>query len=867
MNSLLRFINSKERAKRLLSICKRKRLFITHFALTHELVENGFYINNHGKCISLDFLLNFQETWSIVDSSTDNSLYTDIKVWISDSIPSETSKLIRHYLERREALVTSDLCSDCDLVVIPYRNGDGSTEEVDSLCKAMWEGEFRPLIIFEEELPSSARIKFFSKSTPKRLSAAPKKVWDQLSQRDYSVIQQALDDLKGKDSIIDAILDGVSVNNCTGALIRGSRFKGTSPAMEYLDVALMGLLSIAGPASRAIKIRENVRRLRLNVRMLPILDGFASLEDLEITLAISRNEPDYPKARFDLSSFGSMPSLKRLSISHEIVGKCVTLLYPRPRKDIDKSDYVLFEDLISRQEHLNRRIGSYGLGTLPNRHSNDHCFPSLLIDSLDGLDAPNLEYLNLPALGLRNIKALAKCKRLIRVDLSDNYSLVNLSPLLASSHGIQHLDLARTGICDASILSHFSSLGFLSLADTKLATSLDSVNGGLGRLRIFHLQRSNVTSLSGLSSAYSLSWINLYSCRDLASISGLRTAELESLILTDVGIRNLEGIGELTCLKELQIMECSHLISLLRSAERAANPVPDNSSRIVEDDKPFVNASLENLSIDSCPQLADISQLENLSCLKALNISCCDLIEDASPIGKVSSLSNVRLFSCPRLSKLPKKWPPYLSELAINGAAIVSLGQLPNTLKELELMNNRSLQSLTGLENCRSLKTIGRSSACLDFSGCTALTSLNGLKLDALESITIPSSITNLDILRSYPNVRVTIAVDFRGDDATSQGDALPAALVDALLTLPPLHLALTTRKIIVSLYELRRLPMISLDLRRCYFEDLGSLFALSIAEELRVEPRSEISKKLGAATFKGTELEMLKLRFMAGEF
>lgn len=91
------------------------------------------------------------------------------------------------------------------------------------------------------------------------------------------------------------------------------RFSGTRPAQPFLNVALLGLLSLAPARSAAEKLRRSVTRIDIEVADVPRLMGFTALESLSL-FADDDVSSDAPRAT-DLSRFGPMPNLRSIQLS------------------------------------------------------------------------------------------------------------------------------------------------------------------------------------------------------------------------------------------------------------------------------------------------------------------------------------------------------------------------------------------------------------------------------------------------------------------------------------------------------------------------------------------------------------------------
>ncbi len=78
----------------------------------------------------------------------------------------------------------------------------------------------------------------------------------------------------------------------------------------FLNLALLGLLSLAPDRSKAAKLRKSVRELSLGVADVPKLAGFTSLRSL--SLFTDGDGKNRKLKATDLSRFGGLPKLQTL---------------------------------------------------------------------------------------------------------------------------------------------------------------------------------------------------------------------------------------------------------------------------------------------------------------------------------------------------------------------------------------------------------------------------------------------------------------------------------------------------------------------------------------------------------------------------
>lgn len=755
MKALLKLITTEDRARELLAISTRKGYSLLH--KTHQeplteaiITEGGFTVNfgGYGSYSRLGLGNNFGTKWEVggLDVPT-NKGFTEVDVCFGAGLDAAKQKAIAEYIVKQGGSIVDEGEGNCDLCILSAATGD--EQNLLELMGQMVDGAKGFLTIGVDEFLEV--IPAIKKPRPKSAKSAPlsdelKQLQKQLQERSHDSIRSALKALEGRDAEIDLLIQEVSVDAKTGELDRGPKFKGTGPAMEFLDLALMGLLSQAGENSQAAKIRSAIKKLQFEVKALPRLSGFGSLEELEIILNRIKDDEQTEKAP-DLRVFGPMPSLRKLRLANE------------PGYD--------------------------------NK--------SLLIQSLDGLDAPLLEELEASDIGLESIAALSGCQKLKSIDLSENQDLSGIEAL-----------------------SGCSSIEVLRLNDTGIA------------------------SIEALAAAKGITELNINDCRKLKSIKGLNAALLDAFELRELDLTSLDGLENLNSLTKLDLAGLHKLKDL---------------SPLSKLDK------LEELELYNMTAIKELPGFEKLAVLRSISIRSCDVLADVSSLATAQSLKTASIGECRKLKNGPPSWPNGLQELSLEHTQLTELGACPPSLTELGISNNGHLKNLDGLKDCTNLEV---SSWGFDLTGCYKLEHLNGLNLPKLEAISIPETLTNLDALKRYPGIAITVVAGL----GEKQGyrtvvKDIPAALGDALLALAPTHLAIKTEwgaelQKITGIGRITTLT--SLDLSDCDLGDITGIAGLDKLELLKIQPRTELSKSLGKATFdsKG-QIDKLRLKLLAG--
>jgi hypothetical protein len=754
MKSLLKFATTEDRARDLIEICKKKGFILRHSKhqqpLTEEIIkEGGFTINfgGYGSYSRLGLGSNFGTKWEIDGlKSSPGKSFAEVVTCFGEGLDKDKSKAIAEYIKKQGGIIIDGNEGNCDLCILPA-GSDDEQNLLETVGKLVEGAKGFLAINIDEFLEVIPAIKKSRPKTPKvsQLSAELKEIQRQLQERNFASIESALKTLQGRYLDIDLLIQGVTVDP-TGELDRGPKFKGTGPAMEFLDLALAGLLSQAGENSEAASLRSSIKKLSCAVKALPLLKGFSGLEELEITLNLIKDD-EKTKEVGDLTCFGQMPKLRKLKIANEA-----------------GYDQV-----------------------------------SLVIKSLDGLDAENLEELECSGIGLENVEALKNCRRLKIIDLSRNEDLTSISSL-----------------------------------------------SGCETIETLYLNETAVTTVEALSASNILAELNLNDCKKLKSIKGLNTAAIKTLNLRELDLVSLDGIQGLSDIKVLDLGALHNLKSLSPLAKLS---------------------KLEELRIYNLSALKELPALEELTVLKAVEIQSCELLADVSSLATASALQQVRINECVSLELGPVRWPESLHELTIEHTRLQNLGVCPATLNEISITNNEYLTSLNGLSSCTGLEI---SSSGLNLSGCFGLRDLDGLNLPRLVAISIPETLFNLEVLKRYPGIEITVVVS-HGEEKGYRTilEDIPLKLGNALLALEPTHLIVKTdwRTELQKITGIGQvISLTSLDLSGCDLIDITGIAGLDKLEHLKVQPRTELSKSLGKATFdsKG-QIDKLRLKLLAG--
>jgi len=488
------------------------------------------------------------------------------------------------------------------------------------------------------------------------LKSDMRSVWKLLSSRYVANVRMGLSLSEALTTEIDDLIADVSVKN--GELKRGKRFDGTGPAQPYLDIALFGLMAAAAKGSKLAKLRQEIQTLTVSLTTeSPDLKGFENIETLTL-LIVDDTTPD-------LINFGALPALKTLKI--------------------DGGGWNSSGQLLS----------------------------------LNGLDAPLLEEVQLNGAGLVEVKSLSKSPLLKTVDLSENKKLSSLEGISASAATLESLNLQK---CET-------------------LESIDPV-GDLTHLKEIYLADcASLKSIEALENIKTLTKLTLESCRALSSLKGIQDLALEMPKSYGGAVLSLSGCSSLTTLEHFP-----------------KNPVSVDSL-----DLSYMKAlkSLEHL-----PQLSavkslsayssgfeDISAIHNLPNLESASFSNCNTLKNVECLGEHANLKKVTLSST-AVEKLPQQWQAPLEDLDMSQtSSLADLGQLPASLKQLTIKGCEALKTLKGIEGCTAL-------AKLNAYQCDQLTSLEGVQhCTQLEELHISMRVTDHAALINLKNTKLHIAL------------------------------------------------------------------------------------------------------------
>lgn len=429
---------------------------------------------------------------------------------------------------------------------------------------------------------------------PGALPKALRGIWNQLRSGSVMQILEGLDAFSavaaGDSTTADLLLEEVGVDAATGTLILGNRFqRAKEEANPHLLYGLLGLLSRSPENSRGALLRQAVRKLKAVCPSLPEIKGFTALQQLDIDLNYSSNDPDGTVDAAIAKRFDAMPAL-------EII----------------------------------RMNGFY----------------NLQITSLGGLIAPRLRELDGAGIGLTNIQALAGSTSLEVVNIRGNEKLGDISPLQASAASLKQLDFSSTAVKDLSVLAEAGELEELDFGCCPNITTLK----GLEMVTITQQHNFSISELKNLTDLQYLpklssGHISLYELAGLTSLEGIESAadHITSLHIHNMPkLKDVEALRLLNRLESLAISNCPQLSAVEVIAELPALQKVnfDDCSKLTR--LPAVwPSTLISLTVESCP----ITQLGALpvALTGSFNLVSCPKLKSLEGIEACAGLHEITI--------------------------------------------------------------------------------------------------------------------------------------------------------------------------------------------------------------------------------
>ena len=716
MQALLHMIDNEDDVRRALAMCSAVGLTIVHRKIPQELdediVNRGWFVNRG--CWILELGVTFGDRWRITGRPdrkgkpfTGLCLHFVGTTWI---VPRE---LLEAQVTEAGGRVV-DTQDQADVIVVANRQAANLGSRTDVMIVAEE--------VFRRALPGAPLIPQVVSTKPLNDEAA--NIWRLFSSCDLLSIEQGINRAGGFSGVIDDLLEGVEVEQ-EGELVRGQFLSVTGAAQPFLNVALLGLLSVAAAGTRAAALRACVRKIVMTVAGIPKLRGFERIEELQLTLSDGASAED-------LSTFGPLPSLRVLSIASE-------------RCDVGLS-------------------------------------------SLAGLEAPALLQVSIRAVGLRDVDALCRSPRLQSVDLGANSELKRIDGLapaaaslrslhlgwcynlesIESIEGARQLRRVVLNYCRSLVsVKPLSACEAFDELDLTGCTGLTSIEGLAGKPvggTEFSLHSDVLTSLSGLLPALgpTITKLDLRGAmlRDLVGIESARN--LKRLVVLGTAVTDLAPLCSLVQLEEIDLCDNTALIDAgTLGALPHLNRVDLGCCRKLERLPARWSAPLESLDLIGCKSLQSLDGLPES--LTGLDLRGCSSLRSLNglPAG-VTRLGDTFSEGYCRYGK--DRW-------------------WENT--KIQLAECARIESLTALaETC----VVGRATR-IELDGCVQLRTLAGLEaLERIQTISLPPTITDVSALAQHRGLTIEMVLKDFETFPEALGKAL-SALPDVRLEIRGLDL------------------------------------------------------------------------------
>jgi hypothetical protein len=562
MQALLHMIETEDDLRRAVAVCSAQQMTIVHRRSHQELdetiIRQGWFISNGFWILGLG--PTFGDHWQLTGRADPQAKpFTGLRVHFAGTCWDMPREVQESLINRGGGRVV-DAQERADVIVVTPRQ--------HACLSAPTATMIVPERYFSHALSA---MRLLAPAWPPKGDVAS--VWGFISSDDWVSIQQGLSFAGVLAEEIDTLLEGVDVNE-QGEIFRGPHFNVTGDAAFRTNRVLLDLLSVAPSGTRAAERRASVRTIAMNIEGIPKLEGFESLEELDLILS-----PD--TTAVNLSTFGPLPALRRLTIARE-----------------------------------------------PHTYDSYYKGRWARLDSLDGLEAPLLEYLSIRALGVRNIDALELSPRLQSVNLQCSWGLKSIEPLTPSAPSLSVLDLdgcpqlesisplkgatqlqqVHLRNCSSLVslkpLSGCHSIGELVIEGCSKLTSLEGIGHLSANGTEFSLKGcSSLTSLSELPAlAPTITMLNIDETRTLSHLTGTGFArDITTLSAANSGLIDLTARCALPHLEEIHLSSCRRLKSL--------EGLPSTVTRMGGDKR-------DTIDLNDCKCLTSLSALAGTDVVK-----------------------------------------------------------------------------------------------------------------------------------------------------------------------------------------------------------------------------------------------------------
>ena len=268
---------------------------------------------------------------------------------------------------------------------------------------------------------------------------------------------------------------------------------------------------------------------------------------------------------------------------------------------------------------------------------------------------------------------------------------------------VEKLTIENAVGTELGALSGLSNLTSLKITNSSVSADVLASIGALPKLKELTLSNCGLTSISGLSDAAGLVYLDLNNntIRNISPLSGM--TKLETLLLPHNALNDLSAISGLTALKTLNVS--SNAIASLAPLGKLTSLVTVNADTNAITDISGLGSLTAMKTLDlQANKLTNVSVLSSCAALEDLNISG-NALTDISPLTALTKLlylnfSNNKVTAIPGFSK-------NCSLVTINGNSnlISSLAPLSGlqSLNKVYMDYNTEISSVKELASCPRL--------------------------------------------------------------------------------------------------------------------------------------------------------------------
>lgn len=279
--------------------------------------------------------------------------------------------------------------------------------------------------------------------------------------------------------------------------------------------------------------------------------------------------------------------------------------------------------------------------------------------------------------------------RILKLSMAQDYSVY---PMMSRSAWQQKMDRAA-----ASSMPNYRDLDVLG------------VLGNLNQLKLENFpELRDIRALSNLKKLHHLTISSCKSLNDLSPLTDLKQLKSLDLSLCE-SVTDLSVVESLHGLERLSLNHDTQVVWPVLGKLDRLRAVDICSDSITTAECLRGLNRLEELSLEYCYNLDDISALQGMSSLVTLKFFNNEKLTDISPLAMLVNLEELSLLSCEGVTDLSalanlKK----LTELNLNNTKVANLKPLRNltSLKRLYLCENDSVSDLTPLAGLVGLKIL-----------------------------------------------------------------------------------------------------------------------------------------------------------------